>query len=718
MLKKILICDDDLYKDRIKSNRLIDSVSIMTISDAEKTLLPFYDQGAIFYLCQHYDFSYDKALLYLDNIRYLRDIKPRELKSIKIRELFALRDDLVDQGLLYYQYKRELFFNSEVIIEGYDFNTMRLKEELKFFNIPFKCIDRKNNKTICDIYSFNSLIEELVEGFNILSQKINELSSYEDIYIIAPEKIHSLIRLYSSLFNIPIKDDKISLISLSFVPRMIDNFVDNGVLDIDEDDYNKSYVYNILKKYEDMAQPFEKTKSTYREYLINSLSNEFLPADEGISLVDSFISSAKFVIAFDFDETLFGVKKDNDYLNDNEKRLFSFTLPSYVINLNNEKRIKSLLSSYELKCIFSSLDNSELFNDYFIDKGRFETCKQRFSTTADLILLNYFHQNRIKFQSVNELEFYLEKLKIGEYADYKSDMNYSLPQEVDHLSYSSLKNYIMCPFSYYLKNVLKINDKKNEVLLLKGNILHELVEKYVLGKDIDYHYDYIAEYSFEDNYYLERSIQDFLKDINRFSFYRTCMMNKKVEQEFNYYNGVRFIGRYDLLLEDQVSYMIVDLKSGSESFDFKATKYGFDLQLPFYYFSAKNILGDKKFLACLIQPLNGKINKGSGFTSDYLTAGMKLFSDDVILDHFNLKIDKKDNNIDYGKEKLQELENNLNEHIKLTVEGLKGGYFKISPLKIKPKLKKNACAYCSFSDVCIVEKASTKDERVHYDSKI
>lgn len=716
MKRLLYIVEDDSYADYIKKNSFEDYKVILSVSEAIDILSYQYDCSAVFYLCNERGYSYDHANFLLKEIRNLKASEFKNIKSLKVRELFDLRDLLIEQGLLDYSYKRELFFNHEVLLKGHEYSFKEIEKILLDLNIKYTTEYEPLSYRVNDIYSYRTRLLELIEGLNYICKIVEDESSYEDVYIVAPSDIHSDIRAYASLFELPIIDAEVKLSSLPFCDEIVLKLINNE--EIDQSDDVRDYLRDVIIYYYELARQFYKDKTSLFDYIKDSLDNEFLPnkLNKGVKLVSSFPAKAKFCLILDFSDTSISSIKDSSYLSDKQKEIYANSLTSYEFNENNHARIISIISSYENKLILSSIDLKEFSNKYFNVKYSDVLSKFRFSKEADLILLSFYHSQRIKYGEKNDLEKYLEELKLGTYADYKSDMTLKLPYNPEKYSYSSLSKYIDCPFSFYLEKILNVNDIKSQYSFVLGNILHEIVEKYIVKNEIVVPKIDCSMLDVDEKYFLNRRVEEFIKNIDKFDIYKDSIMNKHVEYVFDYkFDDSLITGRYDLLLEDQNDIIIVDFKTtDGTKFKLSEVKYGSSLQLPLYYLSANSIFAKKKCLACLIQPLEGELmkSKGTGFITDLAKTTVKL-NTMIPFEKYFVNATKKS----LGKgfiltdEQKEELVDNAKFRIKEAIGLIKEGDFKIAPLKIGRD--KSACRFCTYRDICLLERASTKKLRVN-----
>jgi len=717
MINKLLIVDDLLFKKSVQENSLDNNRTIFSCKEAEKILLYEYDYGAIFYLCEKHGFSFNLARLYLDNIINLRTEKYSHSLPISVRELIELKEELLLNGCLDYSYKRYLFFNSEVTLKGYPHSFDKLIKILEDLDISYVLDTDEINIEKISVNPFKTLVEELNYGFNILCSKIENYKTYEDIYIVAKKEYHNLISYYGKLFNLNISDNSRTIADTKYFEFAVNSYLENKDFVITEEiDGVKGTIINYIKEFVDEVSSYYKSPETLKEYLYYRgktvlLNDQF----NQVTLTDTFPSSANYVLVFEFDDDLLSVAKDADFLSDEDKKEHSYLLPSFIANIINKEDIDKKFSFFKEYTVLTTSEENCFMHSSFKINGDFALPKVRYSKSADLLLLNHYYQNRKHYQIVSPLENYLSKQNLGNFGDYVSDMQILVPTHVERHSYSSLKSYIYCPFSYYLKNVLHVPEEKNDYVLSFGNAVHELVETFTKTSRLSFKRIDNENLSPSENYYFNRRLESLVKNREFLdSFYGQLNMKRETEVSFNYNNISNIIGRYDLVLSDNKNYMVIDFKTGDEDFDYKYVKYGFNLQLPIYYLTSKVKYEDKYCLGCFIEPIGRKkTSKLNGFA--FSKPALQIYFQDELSNYFSLKKKKTDEGSTEGlfltEEEVKALEEDVNNHLKLATEGIKKGEFKIAPLSVL-NTNYDACRFCNFKDICQKEKASTKEERV------
>lgn len=81
----------------------------------------------------------------------------------------------------------------------------------------------------------------------------------------------------------------------------------------------------------------------------------------------------------------------------------------------------------------------------------------------------------------------------------------SKEQKIDHLSYSSVRDYLNCPRNFYLKHILKIRPKQKQMNLVFGGAVHDGIEAYHNG----YSHIGVFDRSFDNKKLLPEELAEF-----------------------------------------------------------------------------------------------------------------------------------------------------------------------------------------------------------------
>lgn len=118
----IIICEQNtknkILKQLTKEKKLL-NIKLLTKKELIKKLYFTYDENAILYLIEKYNYKYEIATMYLENLIYIED---KKYKNEKLTNLQVLKKELIKQNLLT---KDEnfpaLIKNKDIIFYHYDY---------------------------------------------------------------------------------------------------------------------------------------------------------------------------------------------------------------------------------------------------------------------------------------------------------------------------------------------------------------------------------------------------------------------------------------------------------------------------------------------------------------------------------------------------------------------------------------------------------------------
>jgi len=333
-------------------------------------------------------------------------------------------------------------------------------------------------------------------------------------------------------------------------------------------------------------------------------------------------------------------------------------------------------------------------------------------------------------------------------------------------SASSLKNYRSCPFMYLLKNVFYLDDGETYFSARIGQVFHKVLELRHTDPAFDFDKAYALAMDIEEGKVTdpsgraedktpytakERTILLNLKEY--------CASSLKFQDEFEknlknptFYSekhfefisekGFTLSGYYDKVITfddgEKRSTFIIDFKSGSESFNEDLfEQFGLSIQLPLYSYAVKHdpdLDNNNEIAGIYIAPICSYSleNKDGGDLAKMNSDSCKmagLFNNDPILysvvegglsktskffQSLGTKVDGSwtANALKHLKNQneFQELADKAEEWVIKADEQITKGVFEIDPLVIVKK--HDSCSNCPFHDVCFVDKASIKKQKL------
>lgn len=755
---KIVILNDYAKKSFIKKINKLINVKVITLSELKKKYYFDYDNKAIYFVSNKYNCIPEIAKIYIENTYFINNINTKKVNFLK-----EVKEELDTNNLLTYN---NLF---KEFLKGKDIVLYNLKYVDKFYKNIFKELGRysnitsyndEDNKSVKELYKANNSEEEIAficskitklikSGVNINNIKLaNVKSDYEFI-----------IRKTFKLFNIPINLPSFETIkSTSLVIKFKELYNSDISITIEklkefintkeENDIFKSII-NVVNSYL-WCNDFELVK----DMIFNEINNIKTPREklknavEVIEFKKELVSDEDYVFLIGYNEGIIPVNyKDEDYLSDEEKSKLGLST-SFELNENamNEvkdsiKNIKHLIvtypshnlsseiyisSSYE-KDLFEekelniSYNESNAYNKLKLVSEKDENSK--FGTLTDDLLKLSSHYKDMKYSSFDNKYKLINKSKI------KNFFNNGLT-----LSYTSMNDYYMCSFRYYLDYILKVNKYEDTFEAIVGTIFHKILSM-CFENDIDIIRTYESEieksdYEFSES---EKFFLSILKDElvlvietikNQLSYTQLTesMYEKEIVIDVDKDLHIKFKGFVDKILYNKFNgktvVAIIDYKTGNPNLNINNSIYGLEMQLPVYIYLIKNEIKDVKIGGFYLQKILNNITdkekrldslKLQGYTNSDLDIIDKVdssFNDSKVIK--SLRTSSK-GFYAYSKiindEEIDILNKVVETKIKEASMDILDSKFDINPKEMNNEVI--GCKFCKYKDICFVKPKDT-----------
>lgn len=699
-----------------------------------------YDEKAIYYLMKHYNLKYEVALIYLDNMLYL---KKKSYDNEKLNNLLKLKVEV--KNLIK---TRKINFDN-IVVYGYGLSNFDL-ELLKDKKITM--VKDKGSYIHNCVYEFKTINEEVEFVFDKIAELIKQGIGINKIKLMGvTNSYYSILKRMGYFYNIPISiPNDINLYQTTIGKYFIDNLSDTVIDEIKEKFTNQDIINKVIDIY-----------NKYIEYDINDIKdliiydlkhtkikNKELKNSVKLISFDSKVSDDDYVFILGFNYgSIPVIYKDEDFFNDEEKKLLGLFTSQELNKLEKMKiidkinSIKNLYITYKLqdnkeKYLISNLNeelNLKIIKDY---KSSFNH-----SDLYNQIVLSSSLDKLIKYGVKDENLVYLNNYDLN-YRKYDNKYNKIENEDLlkylnDNLllSYSSIDNYYKCSFRYYLNNILKVNKFEETYQTVLGSLFH-----YVLSKAFTDDFDFEKEYqTFLDNqkYQFNNKEIFFIEKLkNELKFiidtikkqYQNLNLNQALYEQKIFIDKstsikVTFMGIIDKILykeeDNQTILCIIDYKTGNPILDIDNTKYGLEMQLPIYLYLSKELkFKNIKIAGFYLQKiLNNEINKDNNHSYLELKENnLKLqgyTNDDLnVLERFDktyensqvIKSLKTTSNgfSHYSKmindEEIGKLIETVDEKINFARDNILNGSFDINPKRLDGE--NIGCLYCPFIDIC------------------
>lgn len=760
---QIIICSSDYKKKILKllnEHKLLLNIKFFSIREFIDKIDFSYDEKSIYYLINKYNLKPSNAKMYLDNLYY---VESKDYDNKKLNYLVSLKNELIENNLLYFDLSFESFIkNKDIIYIGSSYLDKHIQNIFNRLNV--RKIDIQNNYDIKDVYEFNDINEEVEYVSKSISKLLSENISINDIKLVFSSEYNIVIDRIFSIYNLPINLNKTSLYNLNITSDFLKYYnsdLNNTINKLNK--YDSSLVNKIVSICNKYA--FIEDKLLVKDLIINDLKNTYINnfnyenKIEKVSLDYPFDSEYVFVLGFN-NGSIPSILYDEEYITDNIKEKVDLDTTVVInklnkeITINNLKNIKNLYLSYKLSDGNRDYYPSSLIKELNLSVKKYDNnILDSFSKLNDEINYASSLDMYYKFGSINnDLEIYKNNLEL-DYKTYdnkfkgisKEDLYKHLNNKLT-LSYSSLSNYSKCSYRYLISNILKLEKYEDKFEAYVGSVFHDVLEK-CFNNDLDVHTE-IEEYikqskrvlSIKERFFLKKIEKDIsfvidtikkqneLNSFDKALYEQNFVINKDRDIE------VSFTGFVDkLLYKDMGSktlVTIIDYKTGNVDIDLKNIPYGLSMQLPTYLYLVKksNIFENPKFVGFYLQFIldkgaiidpkksfieqredNLKLNGYSNSDVDYLEKFDSNYQNSNLIKSMKTKLDG--NFSSYAKvlndDQIDKIIDITEENIDKSIDNILNGKFDINPKRID---KKNyGCEFCKFKDLCFMKEENILD---------
>lgn len=763
--KTILVVPSDVkdkvleYADNLSS---LVQFKIYSLNEIKKYLCFDYDVDAILYLMEKYNYGYEIAKNYIENLYYIEDIDYSEDKLIFLRNL---KKELDSNNLLIYN---NMFLNSyknvPFIVFGYPYLDSFSKKLLSNFN--YKIIENNPINKTNYVYKFVTLEDEILFVVNKIIELINNGVEVNNIYLtnLDSDYNNEINRIFK-LFNIPIDlDNSSSLMSTTFGKKTFEYLKDSRsfsqtVAFMKEFDLSNEFVQNIfnsvlniLNKYNELNYSMDVIIDAIEYELSNkSINNKHLDNMVRIGNINSFYTDKDYVFLLGFNQgSVPKVIKDEEYISDKLKPIVGL---DSVNEINKLERINTIVNIKSIKNIIISYKTNYLDNEYYpsnyINSEDFSIIdnyelKTDYSLLYSKLYLGKMLDNLIKYDDKNlKLPLYFNSLKL-DYMTYDNSFKglkkSALYKWLDNklvLAYSNIESFYECQFKYYLTYILNLNKYEESFDALIGSLFHYVLSHvYDSNFDLDRDYDYYLkdkEFSNKEKFYLDKlreelrficgRVKDFYNDTELKDFFteRKLFVDKSTDIE------VIFKGFVDKIMyketEDKTLVAVIDYKTGEAEIDIYDSIHGLGMQLLVYLYliSKSDLFNNYAFVGFYLQRILDKeinIEKNKTYL-EIKNANLRMFGystdDQLVLQKFDpsyensiyikgMKTLKSGEFAQYAKvinkDIIEKLIILVDKKIDEARDKILNGDFKINPKRFSGDKDIKGCLFCKYRDIC------------------
>lgn len=624
----IIICNSSYQNSILKMIDQADeiySIKFFNIDDFTKKYYFSYDDLSIAYLIKKYNYSYDIAVTYLKNLIYVNDDSP--IKQLKF--LYDLKCELLDNNLLYYDACFKNYIKDfDILFVGISYFT-KLQEDMiedlkKICSVSIVNDTLKNNKL--EVYEASTIDDEISFVADKISSLINSGVDINKIKISNVDGDYtSFLTKIFSLYNIAIDVEKHYMYGLDIVQYFLELYDDNDL----------SFVFDtLLKKYPNDGDIIKKLidivnryvlileKKIKKEFIIHDLKNTNVVSslDKSIKVIDylnDYIDDSYYVFLLNFNQNSIPlIRKDEDYITDVMKDGLLLDLVSDLnikiknATINRIKQINNITITYKLQTPYRNYYPANLINDMNLSVLPVTFSNVCYSETFSKIKLASMLNKFITYGSIDDkLALYNSNFVIDylTYDNKYNTINIELLRQYTNddivLSYSSMNNYYLCKFKYYVSHVLKLDIYEENFAIYIGNLFHyvlqihfqdgvcvdDLIENYLKINPLkNAKEEFFVQHLKSELYFIVDTIHEQMKECGL----NCSLYEDRVVVSLSGDVKITFKGFIDKMLyrvdEDKTIVAIIDYKTGNTDIDMKLIPYGLSMQLPVYLYLAKN----------------------------------------------------------------------------------------------------------------------------------
>ena len=742
-----------ILEEITKEHKLL-NIKFYTDKEFIKNYYGDYQKDAIYFLMKHYNYPYDVAIEYLENI-YLNYEPLKEMHNI-----------LKDNGYLKFN---NLFRKNikRIIVIGYELEPF-LKEELEKYETIYLDIHESNKEF--KIYEFNKQKDEVTFVAENISKLIREKIDLNKIFLVNVNEDYLLdIKKIFNLFKIPINiySNK-KIYATNIVKKFLNTLkktkdFSKSLEDISDGDI-KNKIISIINDYS-----FKEVDEYVLKIMTYELKNASIPIPTykkaiNIININEMIGDDNYYFVLGFNQGVvpklyFDDKIIKDIYRSKLKLRTSYEnlLLSKKVLIKQLKSLKNIVVTYKLQDNYSTYYPSPLISEYNLEVIKNPNLEYKYSNNYNKLHLANLLDRYIMFnENDSKLSLFYNTYQDISYKTYSNkytnidinDLKEYLKNKVN-LSYSSMNNYFLCAFRFYIANILKLDPYLDSFAAFIGSLFHYcLSNMYNTDFDLKKCYEeYLTKRDLtnKEKFYCQKlySTLEFVINTIRFqesySSYDKVLTEKHISIDKSKDININFLGFVDkikyLEKDNQLYISIIDYKTGNVVTTLDNINYGLHLQLPVYiYLIKKGFNKNATITGFYLQRILNSLEVDSKDQEASLRQKLMLdgytIADENLISEYDHSYEKstfiKGMSLTskgfstYAKlissKEIDMIVDLVDDKINEVVKAILEGKFSINPKRINNNLV--GCEFCAFKEVCyrceedIVDLKDTKKDEI------
>lgn len=657
-MEQIIVIRDALKMDYLKqSTQTLSQQKVYGQKEFIQKLFFNYAQ-ADYYLVQNHQYSLEVAQ---ELLTYIPFVNSQNAKTTKLQTLFALQTELISEGLYQPETLFKKYLSNKTIILKDILPDARFKH---LTNLNFEIENEPKNHYIHTIYHFDTVLDEVLGFFETVTQAIKNGTPPQSIKVIVRnETILQLCHQFKQDYGISIDENK----SYNGSP-MLNKYIETNDLSVIIDPVLKQKILNTQNSLINLIPLSQENKQKLLNAKLSKLQNiiRYINSINFVSLDGIKQDDTIFVLGFNEKDYPFTPKLG--YLTQQETQLLSINTTQD--ELANEKTLITQLATYpNVYLSYSEISDYQVVSACPLLEAEiinYTFKPELFSASAQTCRLAQLEHN---FRHLNHYQDDLSRLYYAypksPYNTYSHQYNgHYQPQQVT-LSYTSLQNYNLNPFSYFVTHVLNIKNQNQTFSQALGSYLHEVLqncttlEQYQAMKP-----ELIRRFQFsaKEQIWLQHLEPEIIADIQSIQNYHQFIDFDEIIHEANIelelLEGVTFKGFIDKFLIKDNRYLVVDYKKKATT----ATKtlqyidYGLHNQLFLYCYLVEKTYPQLELLGVFYQYLlmgDIKLDNGDNILSYELEKQSSLKMTGIVNDDVEKLVTIDPNLFDHGQQRIK-----------------------------------------------------------------